>query len=163
MAYQPSWIIQYRSLPSWRTVVVLFISLNFWDEAWFFSFSDYCLHLYFHNVSADMLSGLQVFVELGNLHGTSNYVLYWIHGVTCSDSVSHNRVQVLRIPILLQQSRMNPQPPDDCLLRSLGNQRLYPLQSESFGTYELNVLTWQGLLLLCMIFTCAHIQIFFFI
>ena len=23
---------------------------------------------------------LQVFVELGNLHGTSNYVLYWIHG-----------------------------------------------------------------------------------
>ena len=28
-----------------------------------------------------MSSGLlQVFVELGNLHGTSNYVLYWNHG-----------------------------------------------------------------------------------
>ena len=36
---------------------------------------------YFHNVSADMSSGLlQVFVELGNLHGTSNYILYWISG-----------------------------------------------------------------------------------
>ena len=44
---------------------------------------------------------LQVFVELGNLHGTSNYVLYWIHGVACSDSVNHNRVQVLSIPVLL--------------------------------------------------------------
>ena len=44
--------------------------------------SDYCLHLYsyFHNISTDMSSGLlQVFVELGNLHGTSNYVLYRIH------------------------------------------------------------------------------------
>ena len=39
-------------------------------------FSDYCLRLYcyFHNVSADMSFGLlQVFVELENLHGTSNY------------------------------------------------------------------------------------------
>ena len=40
---------------------------------------------------------LQVFVELGNLHGTSNYVLYWNHGVACSDSVGHNRVKVLSI------------------------------------------------------------------
>ena len=49
-----------------------------------------------------MSSGLlQVFVELGNLHGTSNYVLYWIHGVLCSDSVSYNREQVLSIPVLL--------------------------------------------------------------
>ena len=54
------------------------------------------------NVSADMSSGhLQVFVELRNLYGTSNYVLYWIHRVTCSDSVSHNRLQVLSIPVLL--------------------------------------------------------------
>ena len=46
-------------------------------------FLENCLHLYcyFHNVSVDMSSGLlQVFVELGNLHGTSNYILYWIHG-----------------------------------------------------------------------------------
>ena len=28
-------------------------------------------------------------------------VLYWIYGVTCSDSVSHNRVQVLSIPVML--------------------------------------------------------------
>ena len=34
--------------------------------------------LLFPNVSADMSSGLlQVFVELRNLNGTSNYVLYW--------------------------------------------------------------------------------------
>ena len=45
-----------------------------------------------------MSSGLlQVFVELGKLHGTSNYVLYWNHGghlFWC-----HNRVQVLSIPV----------------------------------------------------------------
>ena len=43
--------------------------------------SDYFLRIYcyFRNVSADMSSGLlQVFVELRNLHGTSNYVLYHI-------------------------------------------------------------------------------------
>ena len=54
------------------------IKWNFYHQG----FSDYCLHLYyyFHNASADMSSGLlQVFVELGNLYGTSNYVLYWIH------------------------------------------------------------------------------------
>ena len=44
---------------------------------------------------------LQVFVELGNLYGTSNYVLYWNHGVTGSDSISHNRVQMLSIPLFL--------------------------------------------------------------
>ena len=47
-----------------------------------FIIKGYCLYLcYFHNVSANISSGLlQVFVELGNLHGTSNYVLYRIHG-----------------------------------------------------------------------------------
>ena len=53
----------------------------------------------FHNVSVDMSSGLQVFVELGNLHGTTPSIEST--GVACSDSVSHNRVQVLSIPILL--------------------------------------------------------------
>ena len=43
----------------------------------------------------------QVCVELGNLHGTSNYVIYWIHGFTCFDSVSHNWAKVLSIPVLL--------------------------------------------------------------
>ena len=39
------------------------------------------LYCYINNVSVDMSSGLlQVFfVELGNLHGTSNYVLNLIH------------------------------------------------------------------------------------
>ena len=49
-----------------------------------------------------MSSGLlQLFVELGNLDGTSNYVLYWIPVAACLDSISHNRIQVLRIPVLL--------------------------------------------------------------
>ena len=42
---------------------------------------------------------LQVFVELGNQHGTSNFIEST--GVASSDSVSHNRVQVLSIPVLL--------------------------------------------------------------
>ena len=74
------------------------------DDFYYKGFLDYCLHLYFYfpNVLADMSSSLlQVFVELGNLQGTLNYVLYWIHGVACSDSVSHNWVQVLSIPVLL--------------------------------------------------------------
>ena len=74
--------------------------VNFYHEG----FSDYCLHLYcyFHNISADMSLGfLQVFVELGNLHGTSNYVFIESTGMACSDSVSHNSVQVLSIPVLL--------------------------------------------------------------
>ena len=49
-----------------------------------------------------MSSGLlQVFVELRNLHGTSNYVLY------CSDSVCHNRVQVLSIPVYYNKDEDN--------------------------------------------------------
>ena len=47
-----------------------------------------------------MSSGLlQVFVELRMLHGTSNFIEST--GVACSDSVSHNKVQVLSIPVLL--------------------------------------------------------------
>ena len=38
---------------------------------------------------------------LSNSGTTRNFDLYWIPGVACSDSVNHNRVQVLRIPILL--------------------------------------------------------------
>ena len=47
-----------------------------------------------------MSSGLlQVFVELGNLHGTMSFIEST--GVACSDSISHNRVQVLSISVLL--------------------------------------------------------------
>ena len=49
-----------------------------------------------------MSSGLiQVFVEFGNLQWTLNYILYWINGDARSDSVTHNRVQVLSMPVLL--------------------------------------------------------------
>ena len=76
----------------------------------------YCLHLYcyFHNVTANMSSGLlQMFVKLGNLHGTLNDILYWIHGGT---SVKYSCI------VTHLQSGLNLQPPDDCLFRSLGNQ-----------------------------------------
>ena len=86
--------------------------------------------IFFHNVSADMSSGLlQVFVELGNLHGTSNYVLYWIYGVACSDSVSHNRVQVLSIPVLLLTCSQDW----TCLLRSLGKVPEFDKHSKKAG------------------------------
>ena len=63
-----------------------------------FRFS-FCLSRYFLNVLADMSSGLlQVFVQHGNLHETS---FIETTGVACSDSVSHNRVEVLSIPALL--------------------------------------------------------------
>ena len=65
------------------------------------------------------------------------------------------------------QSGLNLQSPYDFLLREptpiTVTQYAHLDNSEwIFGTYKLNVLTWLGLLLLCMIFfTCAHIQIFF--
>ena len=52
---------------------------------------------YIHNVSADMSSGLlQVFVELRNLHGTSNYVLYWIQQDTWRNGYRHWFPKLLR-------------------------------------------------------------------
>ena len=68
-------------------------------------FSDYCLHFYcyIYNISDNMYpSLLQVFlVKLGSQQRTSNHVFYLIPGVTCSDSINHNQVQVLSIPELL--------------------------------------------------------------
>ena len=56
------------------------------------------IFIVFTNVSADMSSGLfQMFVELGTLHGTMSFIEST--GVTCSDSVKRNRVQVLSIPV----------------------------------------------------------------
>ena len=98
---------------------------------------------------------IDMFVELGNLHGTSNFIEST--GVACSDSVSHNRVQVLSIPVLLlargQDWTYNLQL--IVSLEALGTNAYnrYAMCSEwIFGTYKLNVLTCLGLLLLCMIF-----------
>ena len=44
---------------------------------------------------------LQVFVELGNYTELRTTSFIESTGVACSDSVNHNRVQVLRIPVLL--------------------------------------------------------------
>ena len=90
-------------------------------------------------------------------------------GVACSDSVSHNWVQVLSITALLRW--LNLQPSDDCFLRSLREPTpitvtLCVLLDNSewiFGTYKLNVLTWLGLLLLCMIFYLQSYSDLFFL
>ena len=43
-------------------------------------------------------------------------------GVSCSDSVCHNRIQVLSLPVFTRLlSGLNLQPPDDCVLRILRN------------------------------------------
>ena len=55
-----------------------------------------------------MSSGLlQVFVELGNLQELRTTSFIESTGVTCSDSVSHNRVQVLSVPVLLLACTLN--------------------------------------------------------
>ncbi len=46
-------------------------------------------------------SFLQVFVELGTFTELRTTSFIETMGVACSDSVSHNRVQVLSIPVLL--------------------------------------------------------------
>ena len=60
--------------PRYKSFVVWIFETNL-DDICHLRLLNYCLHLYFysHNVSADMSSGLiQVFVELGRLHRTSN-------------------------------------------------------------------------------------------
>ena len=111
-----------------------------------------------------MSSGLlQVFVEHGDLHGTSNFIE--TTGVACSDSVSHNRVQVLSIPVLLlacsEDWTCNLQ-----IIVSLEAQgtNVYNLLDNSewiLGYYKLNVLTLARITsIMYDSFTCAHIQIF---
>ena len=75
--------LQKRERERERERSIIWISETKLDDFYHKRFPDYCLHLYryLHNVLADMSSGLlQVFFELGNQHGTLNYVLYWIHG-----------------------------------------------------------------------------------
>ena len=88
-------------------------------------------------------------------------------GVVCSDSVSHNRVQVLSIPVLfrielatsrwLSLKKLREPTPitiTPCVL--LDNSEWI------FGTYKLNVLTWLELLLLCIvcwIFLCVCVDV----
>ena len=87
-------------------------------------------------------------------------------GVSCSDSVCYNRVQVLSI-VTRVQSELDLQPTDDCLLRSFGNQPLYyvccwTVQSEFLELINLMFLLWIGWLLLCMIFLPVLIFRFIF-
>ena len=136
--------------------------LNFWDEAgWFLSLRVFWLSLFPQRFSWYVLrpsSGVCRTREPSwNLK-----LMSFIESTGVACSASHNRVQVLSIPVLLltysQDWTCNLQ-----MIRSLGNQHLYMpcvLLDNSewiFGTYKLIVLTWQELLLLCMIFyLCSY-------
>ena len=87
--------------------------------------------------------------------------------VACSDSVSHNRVQVLSIPVLLlacsEDWTCNPQ-----MIVSLEAQgtnaynRYWTIQSEFLGIINLMFLLWLELLLLCMVFYLCSYSDFFY-
>ena len=91
----------------------------------------------------------------------------WVGG-TCTYSVSHNRVQVLSIPVLLlacsQGWTYNLQM--IVSLEAKGTNDYYPYAmcpaGHIFGIYNLNAFTRLGLLLLCMIFYLCPYSDFFF-
>ena len=89
-------------IKGFRTIVFIFIVIST-------TFRPICPPAFFR-----CLSNFGTFMELR----TTSFIESM--GVVYSDSVSHNRVQVLSIPVLL----LRIEPADDCLLRSLGNQRL---------------------------------------
>ena len=105
--------------------------LNFWDEAWWFLslrvfqtivFIFIIISTRFRLISPPTF--LRYLSNSGNFSELRTTSFIESTGVTCSDSVSHNRVQGLSIPVLLLACSLNLQPPDDCLLWNLGNQRL---------------------------------------
>ena len=92
---------QYRDL--WNFFQESFSCLNFWDKAWWFlslrvfifivistTFWPICPLAFFR-----CLSNLGTYIELR----TTSFIEST--GVACSDSISHNLVQVLSIPLLL--------------------------------------------------------------
>ena len=128
-------------IKGFRTIVLIFIDISS-------TFRSICPPAFFR-----CMSNSGTFTELR----TTSFIKST--GVACSDSVSHNRVQVLSIPELLLagSQEWTCKPPDDCLLRepTHNTDTLCVLLDNSdriFGTYKLNVLTRLGLLLLCMIF-----------
>ena len=88
-------------------------------------------------------------------------------GVACSDSVSHSRVQVLNIPVLLLVCSQDwTWPPDDCLLRSLGNQHhvsCWTIQGEFLGLINLMSLLGKNYYYYVWFFYLCSYSDFFFI
>ena len=117
-----------HNLYLWRIINFHFNIIGLYDivsikiDSYRSGFSDYCLFCYIHNVLANMSPGLQqVFVELGSLNRTSNHVLYLIHGVACSDSISITIISAKYSSIVTHlPSGLNLRPLDDCLFRKLG-------------------------------------------
>ena len=93
------WTLIIFIIKGFRTIVFIFIVISI-------TFRPICPPAFFR-----CLSNSGNYTELR----TTSFIEFM--GVACSDSVSHNRVQVLRILVLFLAC--NLQPPDDCLLRSL--------------------------------------------
>ena len=130
--------------------------LNFWDKAWrFLSFGVFGLLssslLYSQRFSLYLLQPSSGVSWTQELIWTLNHIPYLIHGGRlfwfCLPWPSISAKYFCIVTLL--QSRLNLQPPDDCLFRSLGNQHLITIMlcvlldnSEwIFVTYKLNVLT----------------------
>ena len=124
---------------------------------------------YFHNVSVAMSPGLlQVFVKLGNLHGTLNYVLYWILGGLLA--ITEYKCYVF---MYCYSPAVRIEPATSCGLSLYKLREPTPItvtlcvllhSSEGiFGNYKRNVLTWLGLLQLCLIvYLCSYSDFSFF-
>ena len=124
-------------------------------------FSDYCLHLYCY-CPPTFFRCLANSVTFRELRTTS---FIESTGVACSDSVNHTSIKyscylpIVRIePATSRLSSLKLREPmpttiTPCVLRDNSDW--------IFGTYKLNVLTWQELLLLCMNFyLCSYTDFF---
>ena len=115
------------------------------------------LYCYFHNISANMsffrcLSNSGTFTELR----TTSFTESMWSPVLIPLAITGTNVKYSCIVARLQ-SGLNLQPPEHCLLRkpmpiTITLCVLLDNSEWIFGIYKLNVLTWLGLLLLCMIF-----------
>ena len=105
----------------WTIIAPSIIIQNFWEEAWWF-LSLRVLGLlsssfYFHNISADISPGLLSNSGTFKLHPLLNPQGLPVL-IPLAITVKYSNI------ITCLQSGLNLQPPDDYLLRSLGNQCL---------------------------------------
>ena len=95
-------------------MLVLISSLNFWNEAWwFFIIKGLWTIVFIFIVISTTFRPICPLAFFGCVSNSGTYTelqtMSFIEstGVACSDSVSHNRVRVLSIPVLLLSSRQD--------------------------------------------------------
>ena len=132
---------------------MIFIIKGFWTIVFIFivistTFWPICSLAFFR-----CLSNLGTFMELQTMSFIEST------GVACSDSISHNQVQV----VVRLWSGVSPQKLREPTPITVTPCVLLDNSEWIFGTYKLNVLTWLELLLLCMIFhLCSYSAFSFF-